>query len=340
MKTVTAAMPLTQLGRTGLRVSRICLGTMTFGAQCDEPTSGAIMDVAAEHGVDFFDTADMYPIPSVPETVGRTEEFVGRWLRGKRDRFVLATKGFGAMGPGPNERGNSRVHLMRALDDSLRRLQTDYVDLYQIHRWDETVPIDETLATFDDMRRAGKIRYAGASNLAAWQLMEALRTSEVRNLVRFDSVQPRYNMLFRDIEREMLPACVAHGVGIMAYNPLAAGMLTGKYRAGERPREGTRFTLAGHSGQLYGRRYWQEETLALVERLAADIASRGKSLTHVALRWVLEQPGVTSAIVGASRPEQLHDSLGALAIELDDADRAACDGAWYALPRRPASEEA
>jgi aryl-alcohol dehydrogenase-like predicted oxidoreductase len=340
MKTATAAMPITQLGRTGLRVSRVCLGTMTFGAQCDEPTSAAIMDVAAEHGVDFIDTADMYPIPSLPETVGRTEEFVGRWLRGKRDRFVLATKGFGAMGPGPNDRGNSRVHLMRALDDSLRRLQTDYVDLYQIHRWDDATPIEETLSTLDDLRRAGKIRYAGASNLAAWQMMHSLWTSEVRNLVRFDSVQPRYNLLYREIERELVPAAIAHGVGIMVYNPLAAGMLTGKYRAGERPREGTRFTLVGHSGQLYGRRYWQEETLALAERLAADVASRGKSLTHVALRWVLEQPGITCAIVGASRPEQLRDSLGALAVELDDADRAACDQAWYALPRRPPSEEA
>jgi len=336
---MTATMPVTQLGRAGLRVSRICLGTMTFGAQADERTSHAILDVASERGVDFIDTADMYPIPSLPETYGRTEEIVGRWLRGKRERFVVATKGYNPMGPGPNDRGNSRVHLMRALDESLKRLQTDYVDLYQIHRWDETVPIEETLSTFDDMRRAGKIRYAGASNLAAWQLMHALWTSDTRGFVRFDSVQPRYNLLYREIEREMVPACIANGCGIMVYNPLAAGMLTGKYRAGEAPREGTRFTLGGNSGVLYGRRYWRDETMALVERLSADVASRGKSLTHVALRWVLEQPGITCAIVGASRPEQLADSLGALSIELDDADRAACDGAWYALPRRPPSEE-
>ena len=334
MKTLTAAMPVTQLGRSGLRVSRVCLGTMTFGAQADERASHAILDVASEHGVDFIDTADMYPIPSLPETYGRTEEFVGRWLRGKRDRFVLATKGYNPMGPGPNDRGNSRVHLMRALDASLKRLQTDYVDLYQIHRWDETVPIEETLSTFDDMRRAGKIRYAGASNLAAWQLMQSLRTSAAHDLVRFDSVQPRYNLLYREIEREMVPACIANGVGIIVYNPLAAGMLTGKYRSGEQPREGTRFTLGGNSGSLYGRRYWRDETIALVERLAADVASRGKSLTHVALRWVLDQPGISSAIVGASKPEQLADSLRALTIELDDTDRAACDGAWYALPRR------
>jgi len=339
MSAVFATMPVAQLGRAGLRVSRICLGTMTFGAQADERASHAILDVAAERGVNFIDTADMYPIPSVPDTYGRSEEFVGRWLRGKRDRFVLATKGYNPMGPGPNERGNSRVHLMRAIDASLKRLQTDYIDLYQIHRWDETAPIEETLACFDDLRRAGKIRYAGASNLAAWQLMESLRTSDAQKLVRFDSVQPRYNLLYREIEREMVPACVANGVGIIAYNPLAAGMLTGKYRPGESPREGTRFTLGGNSGPLYGRRYWREETLALVERLNADVTSRGKSLTHVALRWVLEQPGITCAIVGASKPEQLADSLGALAIELDDADRAACDGAWYALPRRPPNEE-
>jgi aryl-alcohol dehydrogenase-like predicted oxidoreductase len=297
------------------------------------------MDVAAERGVDFIDTADMYPIPSIPETYGRTEEIVGRWLRGKRDRFVLATKGHNPMGPGPNDRGNSRVHLIRALDASLKRLQTEYVDLYQIHRWDETTPIEETLATLDDLRRAGKIRYAGASNLAAWQLMQSLWTSATCHLVRFDSAQPRYNLLYRQIEPEMVPACVANGVAIMVFNPLAAGMLTGKYRSGEPPREGTRFTLAGQSGVLYGRRYWQTETIALVERLSADLASRGKSMTHVALRWTLDQPGITCAIVGASKPEQLADSLGAVAIELDDADRAACDAAWYALPRRRPSEE-
>jgi aryl-alcohol dehydrogenase-like predicted oxidoreductase len=335
----SAAMPITQFGRTGMRVSRIVLGTMTFGAQADEKTSHAIMDVAAERGVDFIDTADVYPIPVVPETCGRTEEIVGRWLRGKRDRFVLATKGYNPMGPGPNDGGNSRVHLMRALDASLKRLQTDYVDLYQIHRWDETTPVEETLATFDDMRRAGKIRYAGASNLAAWQMMQSLWTSDARNLVRFDSVQPRYNLLYRQIEAEMVPACVANGVAVMVFNPLAAGVLTGKYRSGEPPREGTRFTLQGRTGTMYGKRYWQQEMIALVERLAADVASRGKALTHVALRWVLEQPGITCAIVGASKPEQLADSLHALDIELDDADRAACDGAWYALPRRRPEEE-
>jgi aryl-alcohol dehydrogenase-like predicted oxidoreductase len=328
-----------QLGRTGLRVTRVCLGTMTFGAQADETAAHAIMDVAADRGVGFIDVADVYPIPPDPSTAGRTEEIVGRWLRGKRDAFVLATKCNGPMGAGPNDRGNARVHIMRAIDASLRRLQTDYIDVYQIHRWDPLTPVEETLAAFDDLRRAGKIRYAGASNLAAYQLMEALWTSDRRGLVRFDSVQPRYNLLYRDIEREMVPACVANGVGVIVYNPLAGGMLTGKYAPGEAPRTGTRFTLGGRSGELYRTRYWQGATIEAVARLRDTLSGRGKSLTHVALRWVLEQRGITSAIVGASRPEQLSDSLNALETPLDDADRAACDDAWYSLPRRSAEEE-
>jgi aryl-alcohol dehydrogenase-like predicted oxidoreductase len=333
-------MEFTNLGRTGLRVSRVCLGTMTFGNQCDEATSHAILDVAAEAGVTFIDTADVYPIPPDLATVGRTEEYIGPWLREKRDAFVLATKCYFPMGPGQNDRGNARVHMIRALEASLKRLQTDYIDLYQIHRWDDATPIEETLATLDDLRRAGKIRYAGASNLAAWQLMQALGTSELRGLARFDSVQPRYNMLYRQIESEMVPACIANGVGIICYNPLAGGMLTAKYESGGAPPEGTRFTLGGASGALYRKRYWQEETLAAVTQLANDVRSRGKSLTHVALRWTLDQPGIMSAILGASRPEQLRDSLLGVDIALDDADRAACDSVWYALPRRPASEEA
>jgi aryl-alcohol dehydrogenase-like predicted oxidoreductase len=333
-------METTNLGRTGLRVSRVCLGTMTFAAQCDEPTSHAIMDAADDLGVTFVDTADVYPVPVSLETVGRTEEIVGRWLRGKRDRFVLATKCHMPMGPGPNDRGNSRAHVIRALDASLRRLQTDYIDLYQIHRWDDATPIEETLRTLDDLRRAGKIRYAGASNLAAWQLMSALWTSDARDLVRFDSVQPRYNVLFRAIESELVPACIANGVAIIVYNPLAGGMLTAKYRSGAAPREGTRFGFGGASGDLYRTRYWQDATLDVVTRLADDVASRGKSLTHVALRWTLERPGITCAIVGATSAAQLRDSLGGLAVELDDADRAACEGAWYALPRRRPEEEA
>jgi len=331
-------MRTVRLGRTGLRVSEICLGTMTFGLQTDRDESRAIMDVAGEAGIDFIDAADVYPVGGTLETAGRTEEIVGEWLHGRRDRFVVATKVYNPMGPGPNDAGNSRRHVIDACDASLRRLQTDYIDLYYIHRWDADTPIDETLAAFDDLRRAGKIRYAGCSNVTAWQLMTSLWTADRERTIRFDAVQPRYNLLYRHIEAELLPAAAANGVGAVVFNPLAAGVLTGKYKPGEAPRVGTRFAL-GTAAPLYQRRYWQDEQLEIVQRLAADVASRGKSITHVALRWTLEQPGVTAAIVGASRAEQLRDSLQALDVELDDADRRACDEAWYALPRRRPEDE-
>jgi aryl-alcohol dehydrogenase-like predicted oxidoreductase len=331
-------MRTVRLGRTGLKISEVCLGTMTFGLQTDRDEAFAIMDVAQAAGIDFIDVADVYPVGGTLETAGRTEEIVGEWLAGKRDRFVVATKVYNKMGPGPNDVGNSRRHVIAACDASLRRLKTDYIDLYYIHRWDADTPIDETLSAFDDLRRAGKIRYAGCSNITAWQMMSALWTAERDRTIRFDAVQPRYNILFRQIESELLPAAQANGVGAVVFNPLAAGMLTGKYKRGETPREGTRFTL-GNAASLYQQRYWQDATIDVVDRLAADVASRGKSITHVALRWVLDQPGVTSAIVGASRAEQLRDSLRALDIQLDDDDRRACDEAWYALPRRRPEEE-
>ncbi len=327
-----------RLGRTGLQVSEICLGTMTFGLQTQRGEAFAIMDTAEELGIDFLDVADVYPVGGTLETVGRTEEIVGDWLGGKRDRFVLATKVFGPMGPGPNDGGNSRRHVVAACEASLRRLKTDYIDLYYIHRWDAETPIDETLAAFDDLRRAGKIRYAGCSNVAAWQLTSSLWSADRHGTLRFDAVQPRYNLLYRQIEAELLPAAREHGVGAVVFNPLAGGMLTGKYRRGEEPREGTRFTL-GEAARLYQTRYWQDATIEAVETLAADLRSRGKSITHVALRWALDQPGVTAAIVGASRAAQLRDSLKALDLALDDDDRAACDAVWYALPRRRPEEE-
>lgn len=331
-------MQTVRLGRTGLKVSQICLGTMTFGLQTERGEAFAIMDAAEELGIDFLDVADVYPVGGTLETAGRTEEIVGDWLAGKRDRFVLATKVYNPMGPGPNDRGNSRRHAIAACEASLRRLKTDYVDLYYIHRWDPETPVDETLEAFDDLRRAGKIRYAGCSNVAAWQLMSSLWSAERLRTLRFDAVQPRYNLLYREIEAELLPAAQAHGVGAVVFNPLAGGMLTGKYRRGEAPREGTRFTL-GQAAQLYQTRYWQDATIEVVETLAADLSSRGTSLTHAALRWVLDQPGVTAAIVGASRAMQLRDSLKALDLTLGAEDRAALDAAWYALPRRRPEEE-
>ncbi len=328
-------MKTVRMGRTGLKVSEICLGTMTFGGQADEATSFRIMDRAFEGGVYFFDTADMYPIPNDLSTVGRTESIIGRWLttRGRRDDVVLATKGFAPMGPGPNDRGNSRKHLTAALDASLRRLGTDYVDLYQTHFWDAETPIDETLRTLDDFVRSGKARYAGCSNVKAWQLAKAIRTSERLGIARFDCVQPRYNLLHRDADQELLPLCLDEGIGVIAYNPLAGGFLSGKYRKGEAPVEGTRFTLGKASG-TYRERYWQETQFEVVEQLRTLCERRGQAVATAAVAWVLRQPGLTSAIVGASRPEQLDATLAATTFEFDDETLAACDSAWFHIPRR------
>jgi aryl-alcohol dehydrogenase-like predicted oxidoreductase len=331
-------MEMSRLGRTGLTVSRICLGTMTFGEQADRAASNRIMDIAADAGVNFIDTANSYPLPPSPQNTGRSEEIVGDWLKGKRDRFVLATKGNNRIGPGANDGGNSRTHLVKALDDSLRRLGTDYVDLYYLHHPDPKTPIDEVIETLDDMRRAGKIRYAAASNILAWQLAYWTCWSTEHDRVRFSCVQPRYNMLYRAIESELVPAAIAADVALVVYNPLAAGVLTGRYKAGEKPAEG-RFSFTGPSGERYRTRYYQEEMLRLVQELAGEIAHRGKSLTHVTVRWTLEQPGITCAIVGASKPEQIADSLKAFDVQLDDADRQACDSLWYRLPRRRPEEE-
>ena len=326
------------LGRTGLKVSEICLGTMTFGVQCDEAQSFAILDRAAEGGVDFLDAADCYPIPVKLETVGRTEEILGRWLQGKRDRFVVATKCFFPMGPGPNDRGNSRRHILRSVDASLRRLRSDWIDLFQVHAFDAETPLEETLRALDDVVRAGKVRYAGCSNFLAWELGEALAVSERRDLVRFDCVQPRYNVLHRDIETDLLPLCRRQGVGVIVFNPLAGGLLTGKHAPGREPGADTRFgTQLGESGVIYRRRYWQQESLEAVGALKAFFDERGVSLTSAAVAWVLQQPGVSAAIVGASRPEQLEATLAASDLVLDAEALRALEDVWFELPRqRPA----
>ncbi|MGH2609036.1 MAG: aldo/keto reductase, partial [Tepidiformaceae bacterium] len=208
-------MQHTRLGRTGLQVSRLCLGTMTFGFQCDERTSHAILDRAAEGGITFLDTADVYPIGGSLETVGRTEEIIGRWFQGRRSNFILATNCFGQIGRNRWDAGNSRQHILDAVEGSLRRLQTDYIDLYQLHGPDHRTPIDETLRALEDVVRAGKVRYVGCSNFMAYQLARAIGRSEAMGVVRFDSVQPRYNLLFREIERELLPLCADDGVGVI-----------------------------------------------------------------------------------------------------------------------------
>lgn len=328
------SVQIKQLGRTGLKVSEICLGTMTFGNQADERTAFSIMDVADTAGVTFFDTADVYPLGGDPETRGRTEEIVGRWLRerGARERIVLATKCAGAMGDGPNDKGLSRKHILSACDASLRRLGTDYIDLYQAHSPDPATPIDETLGAMTDLVRAGKVRYIGCSNFQAWQLAEALWTSDKFGLAHFDSDQPRYNLLFRMIEDEVLPLCRKQGVGVIAYNPLAGGMLTGRYRPAREAQPNTRFTLK-HSGETYRKRYWNDVVLDAVERLAAYFEGRGKSLTHVALAWLLAQPSISCAILGASGPEQLEESLQGINMTLDEEELRVCDEVWYSLPR-------
>jgi aryl-alcohol dehydrogenase-like predicted oxidoreductase len=325
-------MKIRRMGNTGLKVSEICLGTMTFGNQCDEPTSFAIMDKAAEHGVDFLDTADAYPVPPTPETAGRTEEIIGKWLEGKRQRFIVASKCRFRVGHGPNDEGLSRKHILQAAEDSLRRLRTDYMDLYQAHAPDPDTPLEETLRAFDDLVRQGKVRYVGCSNYPAWQLALSLGLSTQLGLARFDCLQPRYNLLYRDIETEHLPLCRDQGLGVIPYNPLAGGLLTGKYRPGQPLVSGTRFTL-GKTGDLYRERYWQQAQFEAVERLRAFFEPRGKSLVQVAIAWVLAQPDITSAIVGASRPEQLEESLGAVNVTLDGEEMEACNLAWFSLPR-------
>jgi aryl-alcohol dehydrogenase-like predicted oxidoreductase len=325
-------MKTKRMGRTGLHISEICLGTMTFGNQCDEPTSHAIMQKAFDAGVTFFDTADVYPLGASLETIGRTEEYVGRWLKGRREQIILATKFFGKMGQGPNEKGGSRKHITQAVEASLRRLQTDYIDLYQMHFPDAETPLDETLRALDDLVHSGKVLYIGCSNYPAWLLTRALWTSDKLGLARFDCVQPRYNLLFRHIEAELFPLVLDQGVGVISYNPLAGGVLTGRYQPGQKPTEGTRFTI-NNAGELYQARYWQDAQMKAVERLKAFCQERNLSVAQLALAWVLAQSAITSAIVGASKPEQLDQTIPAVDLVLDEEMLGVCDDVWYQLPR-------
>ena len=313
-----------RLGRTGLTVSRLCLGTMTFGLQCDEATSRAILDRAAAGGITFLDAADVYPVGGGFQTAGRTEEIVGRWLEGRRHEFIVATKCGGAMSERPWDRGTSRKHVLDAIDASLRRLRTDYVDLYQLHHPDPETPIDESLRALDDVVRAGKARYVGCSNFPAYQLARALGRSELLGVGRFDTVQPRYNLLFRQIERDLLPLCREEALAVIPYNPLAGGLLSGKHRRETGPTPGTRFTLGNAAGR-YQDRYWHEREFATVEALRPLAAEAGLSPTQLALAWTLAEPAITAPIVGASRPEQLDDAVAAVEKPLDAALKARLD---------------
>lgn len=317
-------MQYTRFGRTGMQVSRLCLGTMTFGLQCDEPTSHAILDAAVDHGITFLDTADVYPLGGTLQEVGRTEEIIGRWMQGKRERVVLATKCGGKMGQEPWRQGASRKNVLTAIEASLRRLGTDYVDLYQIHHFDPTTPLDETAEALHAVVQSGKARYVGVSNYHAYRVARALGRSELLGVTRPASVQPRYNLLFRQIERELLPLCLEEGLAVIPYNPLAGGLLTGKHAQVSAPLPGSRYTL-GTAGKMYVERYWNERELAAVKEVARLAAAHGMAPTTLALAWVLANPAITAPLVGASRPDQLKASVAAVELALDPALKAQLD---------------
>lgn len=312
------SLPTTHLGRTGLVVSRLALGTMTFGLQTEEAVAREILDKAAAAGINFLDTADVYPLGGGLGTVGRTEEIVGRWLQGRRSEFVLATKAVGRMGPHAWNQGASRKHLLAAIDASLARLQTDHVDLYQLHSDDTGTPLDETLEALDVIVRSGRARYIGVSNFLAYRLAKALGRAALLRLTSVVCVQPRYSLLFREIERELLPLVAEEGLGVIPYNPLAGGLLTGKHRAGSAPTPGTRFTL-GSAAERYQDRYWNDRAFASVEQLNQVADEAGVPLTTLAVAWVMANPLITAPLLGASKPEQLDASIAAASYRLDPA---------------------
>ena len=308
----------TRLGRTGLTVSRLALGTMTFGLQTEESVAHQILDVATEGGINFLDTADVYPLGGGLDLVGRTEEIVGNWLAeapGRRANYVIATKAFGVMGTNSWNQGASRRHLLDAIDASLDRLQTDYVDLYQLHGDDLNTPLDETLEVLDVIVKSGRARYIGVSNFLAYRLAKALGRSETLRLAKFVSIQPRYSLLFREIERELLPLALEDGLGVISYNPLAGGLLTGKHKKGTAPTEGTRFTL-GNAAQRYQDRYWSDRYFDTVTELEKLASQAGVPLTTLSVAWVMANPAITAPLLGASKPEQLKDTLAAAAYVL------------------------
>ena len=307
-------MEYVRLGRTGLKVSRICLGTMTYGTPkwrdwvLDERESRPFFKRAIEAGVNFFDTADMY-------SLGESEEVTGRALAdfARRDEIVVATKVFNAMGADPNAKGLSRKHIMAGIDASLRRLKMDYVDLYQIHRWDDATPIEETLEALNDVVRAGKARYIGASSMYAWQFAKALYISDLHGWSRFVSMQDHYNLVYREEEREMIPLCIDQGIGVIPWSPLARGFLAGN-RTAAKSGETTR----SKSDEFAHRLYYQPEDFAIVDRATEVGKSMGKSSAQVALAWMLSKPYITSPIIGASKPEHLDEALESISVKLTD----------------------
>lgn len=310
------------LGRTGLKVSELCLGTMQWGWTADEATAFAVMDAFVEAGGNFLDTADVYSrwVPGNPG--GVSEEVIGRWLAARKNRreIVVATKVRGRMWEGPNGEGLSRSHIMIAVEDSLRRLGIEAIDLYQIH-WDILeMPIDETLRALDNLVQQGKVRYLGCSNITAWRLMKALWTSDRLGLARYDSLQPHYSLVHRnEFEQELKPLCESEGIGVIPYSPLAGGFLTGKYRSDAPPPDSARL---GGVKNYFTERGWR--TLAAVEQIAAH---RGTTPGQIALAWQLTQPVITSPIIGANSIAQLNDSLGAVGLRLTEEEMKALDEA-------------
>ena len=314
-------MEYRNLGRTGLKVSPLCMGTMQFGWSVDEADTQRILSGTFEAGLNFIDTADIYSKWVEGNPGGVAEEYIGRWwkqARIPRDRLVIATKVRGRLGDGPNDEGLSRVHILRAVEASLRRLQTDYIDLYQTHWPDKNTPIEETLRAMDDLVKQGKVRYTGASNYKAWELMQALWVADINNLLRYDCLQPHYSLVRREeFERELLAVCETYDLGVIPYSPLEGGFLTGKYR---------RDTALPDSQRAEGRqKYMTEENFILLDKLDEIAASHQATVAQVALAWLLANPIVTSPIIGATSMEQLDENLGVLDLKLTDEEKNALD---------------
>ena len=312
-------MEYRSLGRTGVQVSPLCLGAMNFGDPTPEDESIRMIDAALDGGLNFIDTANVY-------NAGESERIVGKALQanGRRDEVVLATKAYNAMGPGPNDRGNSRLHIMRACEDSLRRLQTDHIDLYQLHRPALAIPQDETLRALDDLVRSGKVRYIGSTTFPAWLVMEALSISERYGLARFISEQPPYNLLDRRIENELVPLAQRYGLALLPWSPLAGGILAGRYDDAAAGPEGSRLARMGGRDSLFGQRVTARGVVAARE-VGALARERGLTSSQLALLWCKDQPGITAPIIGPRTLAQLQDALGVLDRSFDSGDAARLD---------------
>ena len=300
------------LGRTGLKVSELCMGSMNFGWTAPRENAAPVFDAFLDAGGNFIDTADVYSRWAEGNPGGVAETLIGEWLKTEqRDQIILATKVRGRMGDGPNDEGLSRKHIVDACEASLRRLQTDYIDLYQTHYWDEHTPLEVTLRAMDDLVKAGKVRYVGCSNLPAWHLMESLWVSEKHDLVRYDTLQPHYNLVHRaEFEREHQAVCLKYGLGVIPYSPIAGGLLSGKYRRGAEPKPGTRGWNLRHA--------MTEKNFTLIDKLEEIGQARGKSVLQMALAWVMHQPAITSAIIGVNTVEQWQAMVGVIDLKLSE----------------------